>query len=265
MKFIKTPLIIILSVFYMISNAQQIEKKQWNNRKCAVALTYDDALDVHLDNVIPFLDSLGLKATFYTNGNSEPLDRRMQEWRKAANIGHELGNHTLFHPCSKTPKGRDWVNDDYDLAKYSISRITDELKVANTLLKAIDGKNERTFAYTCGDLEAGDSSFIDIVKENFLAARGVAPDYNSIEKTNLFNIGAIVVLNQPVEELIKIVEQAKKDHTLVVFLFHGVGGGHSLNYPLEDHNNLVQYLKDNEKEIWTNSMLEIAKYIKVYQ
>ena len=40
-------------------------KKSWNNKKCAVALTYDDALNVHLDNAIPLLDSLGLKATFY--------------------------------------------------------------------------------------------------------------------------------------------------------------------------------------------------------
>ena len=30
--------------------------------------TYDDALNVHLDNVIPALDSLNLKGTFYLSG-----------------------------------------------------------------------------------------------------------------------------------------------------------------------------------------------------
>lgn len=37
----------------------------WNGKKCAVVLTYDDAIDQHLDNAIPVLDSLGLKATLY--------------------------------------------------------------------------------------------------------------------------------------------------------------------------------------------------------
>ena len=37
----------------------------WRGKKAAVVLTYDDALNVHLDNAIPLLDSLGLKGTFY--------------------------------------------------------------------------------------------------------------------------------------------------------------------------------------------------------
>ena len=32
---------------------------------CAVVITYDDAIDQHLDNARPVLDSLGLRATFY--------------------------------------------------------------------------------------------------------------------------------------------------------------------------------------------------------
>src|SRR3954468_6029779 len=72
---------------------------RWQNRKCAVVLTYDDALDVDLDNAIPVLDSLGLKATFYLSGYSGTLNTRLKDWREAAAKGHELGNHTLFHPC----------------------------------------------------------------------------------------------------------------------------------------------------------------------
>ena len=37
----------------------------WNGKSCAVVLTYDDALNVDLNNVIPALDSVGLKGTFY--------------------------------------------------------------------------------------------------------------------------------------------------------------------------------------------------------
>lgn len=63
-KFIGLYIITVISCFH--SYAQ--DKAVWNNKKCAVVLTYDDALNVHLDNAIPVLDSLGLKATFYLSG-----------------------------------------------------------------------------------------------------------------------------------------------------------------------------------------------------
>src|SRR3982750_860938 len=71
----------------------------WNGKKCAVVLTYDDALNVHLDNAIPLLDSLGFKATFYLSGYFPGFRDRITDWQKASSKGHELANHTLFHPC----------------------------------------------------------------------------------------------------------------------------------------------------------------------
>src|SRR6185436_18883848 len=71
----------------------------WNGKKCAVVLTYDDAIDQHLDNAIPVLDSLGLKATFYVTAFSSSMQKRLNDWKKLATGGHELGNHTLYHPC----------------------------------------------------------------------------------------------------------------------------------------------------------------------
>jgi len=87
----------------------------WNGKKCAVALTYDDGLNVHLDKVIPVLDSAGFKGTFYLTGCREGVSRRIEDWRKAAARGHELGNHTLFHPCVAVANGRDysdWVKPE---------------------------------------------------------------------------------------------------------------------------------------------------------
>ena len=63
---------------------------QWNHKPCAVVLTYDDAIDQDLDNVLPALDSMGLKATFYLIGRSPVVGKRMEEWRAAARNGHEL-------------------------------------------------------------------------------------------------------------------------------------------------------------------------------
>lgn len=52
---------------------------------------------------------------------------------------------------------------------------------------------------------------------------------------------------------------------MLVFLFHGVGGGHSLNVDLKAHRQLLRYLKANEKTIWVAPMVEVAAKIKASQ
>lgn len=240
-------------------------KKLWNNKKCAVVLTYDDALNVHLDNAIPLLDSLGLKATFYLSGYSGVLNNRIPEWRAIAQEGHELANHTLFHPCTGKRPGREFVTPDTDLSNYSIKRITDEIRMTNTLLKAIDGKTKRTFAYPCGDTKIGDSTYLTSINSEFTAARGVDGKLENINHVDLYNIGCYPINGQTGKDLIDLVKKAMSSNTMLVFLFHGVGGEHGLNVSLPAHRELLQFLKQNEKEIWIAPMLEVAEFIKTNQ
>jgi peptidoglycan/xylan/chitin deacetylase (PgdA/CDA1 family) len=238
------------------------EKKLWNGKQCAVALTYDDAIDVDLDNAIPALDSLGLKGTFYLIGSSPAVSRRIPEWRKAAAHGHELGNHTSFHPCDGGRPGRSFVRPDNDLSRYTLSRMVSETKFTNTLLTAIDGKTERTFAFPCGDKKIGDTPYYDAVKTDFVAARGVTGGLQVAGEVDLSDIRCYMINGQNAEYMINLVKKAKETNTLVVFLFHGVGGGHGLNVDLREHSKLLHYLKEQEKEVWTATMLDIAKYIQ---
>jgi peptidoglycan-N-acetylglucosamine deacetylase len=261
----KTVTGIMLLMLVLQANAQNGDIQKWNHKQCAVALTYDDGLNVHLDKVIPVLDSLGFKGTFYIPGNSSSLNKRLAEWRSIASHGHELGNHTLFHPCIGKSKGRDWVKAEYDLDNYTIDQIIDEIKLANTLLNALDGKTKRTFAYTCGDQVIGDSSFVELIKNDFVAARGVIPGMNQMNDVNLFDIKAFMVDGQSGDDLIALVERAKKNSVLIVFLFHGVGGEHPINVPVEAHNKLLSYLKKNEKDIWIAPLVEISENIIEYK
>ncbi|MBN2425704.1 MAG: polysaccharide deacetylase family protein [Calditrichaceae bacterium] len=260
----------LLILFFIIIpviglNAQEKEKMVWNNHQCAVALTYDDGLNVHLDKVIPVLDSLEFRGTFYLPGNSAALDKRLDEWRAAANRGHELGNHTLFHPCAGKSMGREWVPPDYDLDDYTIGRMVDEIRMANLLLKAVDGKTRRTFAYTCGENAIGDSVFTGLIRDDFVGARGVFPRLENIASVDIFDIGSFMIQDKTGEDLIKLVTQAKETGRLLVFLFHGVGGEHNINIDLEEHNKLLFYLKENERDIWIAPLAEIAEYIRNHE
>lgn len=237
----------------------------WKNKQCAVVLTYDDAIDIDIDNVIPALDSFNLKGTFYLIGASPVINKRVNEWRKAAANGHELGNHGMFHPCDGSKPGRSFVKPDNDLSKYTLTRIVNETRINNTLLKAIDGKDRRTFAYPCGDLTIGDTLFYPPLQNDFAGARGVNGRLQSIDTIHLDNIDCYSISAKPASYMIDLVKKAMETHTLLVFLFHGVGGGHNINEERGEHSALLKFISDHQKEIWVAPMVEVAEYVRSYQ
>ena len=256
--------IIIAGTVYLfaVSAFAQTENRNWNGKKCAVVLTYDDALNIHLDKVIPMLNSYQFKGTFYLIGSSPVVSQRIEEWRTAAKQGHELGNHTLNHPCDGSLPGREFVTPETDLSKYTVARAVKETKITNTLLKAIDGKNERTFAYPCGDLTIKDTLYYNFLKTDFVAARGVSSGHLNVKDVDLSNVNSFFQNGSTAEQMIAQVEEAEKKGSFIVFLFHGVGGEHSLNINLEEHRKLLEYLKKRKKDIWVAPMVDVAKYIK---
>jgi sialate O-acetylesterase len=259
----KFSLFVLISCCFAINTPAQ-SNRPWQGKKCAVVLTYDDAYDQHLDNAIPVLDSLGLKATFYITAFSTSMQTRMNEWKKLPLKGHELGNHTLNHPCVGGP-GRSWVKPEYDLSKYTVQRMLDETRMTNLFLKALDGKTRRTFAYTCGDMKIADSSFIEPMKKDFVAARAVRSEMHKINEIDLYNVDCYMVNGETGPQLIEWAKKAMETNSLLVILFHGVNGGNSLNVSLEAHSRFLHFLKKNEKDIWIAPMITVADYINKYQ
>lgn len=260
----KKLLICLLITFLFAANATAQPDKAWNGKKCAVVLTYDDAINEHLDNAVPLLDSLKLKATFYITAFSNSMQSRLNDWKKLAAKGYELGNHTLYHPCIGG-KGREWVKPEYDMSKYTVQQMINETRMTNVFLQALDGKTKRTFAFTCGDMKIGDSSFIIPMKNDFAAARAVRNQMHKINEIDLYNVDCYAVNGETGTQMIEWVKKAMETNSLLVILFHGVGGGNSLNVELPAHREFLQYLKKNEKNIWIAPMLEVAEYIKTWQ
>lgn len=258
-----TGFLTILILSTSILNAQT--STTWHGKSCAVVLTYDDGLNIDLSNVIPALDSVGLKGTFYISDYFNGLNAQINGWRKAAAEGHELGNHTIWHACEGGRPGREFVKPDYDLNNYSVNRMDNEIQSMNNILKAIDGKDERTFAYPCGDMRIRDTLYLEPLKKEFVAARGVTPEMLPIDKVDLNNVPCYMENGASAEEMIALVKKAMQTHTLLVFLFHGVGGEHNINVSVEAHSKLLHFLKQNEKDIWIAPMINVSKFIKSKQ
>jgi len=254
---------VIFLTFFLAFAIDGFAQFKWpEGKKAAIVFTYDDGLDCHLDVAVPQLDEFGFKGTFYCTGNSHSLYNRLDEWREIAENGHELGNHTLFHPCDG--KRFDWVKPEYDLNKYTHEQIINELRAANTLLKAVDSKTERTFGYTCSDYVVGGIDFTGDIKNMFTAARCDGPVPETMEGYTVFKTPSWGVNSPTAEELIAYVEKAREKGTIAVFMFHSVGGGY-LNVGAEEHRKLLEYIKTNNKVFYTGSFLEVMRYIKQNQ
>ncbi|MCF0050422.1 polysaccharide deacetylase family protein [Dyadobacter sp. LJ53] len=247
---------------FRTDSEQLDETKPWKGKKCAVVLTYDDALNVHLDHVIPALDSLDLKGSFYLTASSDAARNRIKDWRAAAANGHELGNHTLYHPCDATGPGMSWVKPEYDLSKYSMARIQDEIRMCNAFLKSIDGLDKRTFAFTCGHKKVAEGEFIQTLSDEFIAARAVRHEMHAFDEQNLMDVDCYSMAEKSGQEMISLVKQAQQSGKLLVFLFHGVGGEHALNVSNRAHSELLHYLKENEKDIYVDTMRNVAGHIQ---
>ncbi|MFW2477551.1 MAG: polysaccharide deacetylase family protein [Sediminibacterium sp.] len=249
-----------LTFFLLLCTSISLSAQNWQGKKCAVVITYDDAIDQHLDNAVPVLDSLGLKASFYVTAFSNSMQKRMNEWKALDKKGHELGNHTLNHPCVGGT-GREWVKPEYDLRNYTVQRMIDETRMTNLFLQSLDGKTKRTFAYTCGDMKIGNVSFIDSMKKDFVAARAVRNEMHKIGEIDLYNVDCYMVNNHSAADMIEWVKKAVSTNSLLVILFHGVGGGNGLDVSLSAHRQFLQYLKQNEKDIWIAPLVTVADYI----
>ncbi|MDQ3278773.1 MAG: polysaccharide deacetylase family protein, partial [Bacteroidota bacterium] len=237
----------------------------WNGKQAAVVLTYDDGLNVHLSHAIPALDSFGLKGTFYISDYFGGLQAQIPRWRTAAANGHELANHTVYHPCEGGRPGREFVKPEQDLRSYTVRRITDEMKTMNTLLKTMDGKSVRTFAFPCSDTRIGDTAYINYAKNEFIAARAVRSEMPALQNVDLYNLPSYMVSGQTGEQLITLVKDAMRDNRLLIFLFHGVGGEHGLDVSLDAHRQLLQFLQQNANNVWNATVTDLATYIQTKQ
>lgn len=242
---------------------------QWpGGAAAAVALTYDDGIDIHLDHVVPDLEAAGLRGTFYVPGNSASLRRRMEEWRGVARRGHELGNHTLFHPCLRreaSGRERAWVPPERQLELYTMPRMVAEVGVMNTLLFAVDGRTGRTLAYTCGDeVVAGGASFVDDIRPLFPSARAYKHAFKGLadpREVDPHRVPSWALAGESGEEMIAWVEDAMRSGRLAVFTFHGVGGGHNINVAREDHRKLVEWLAANRGRVWTAPFHTVMEHV----
>jgi peptidoglycan/xylan/chitin deacetylase (PgdA/CDA1 family) len=233
-------------------------------KKAAIVLTYEDALRAQLDFAMPQLDAARLHGTFFLDGDITPDD--MLRWRAAATRGHELGNHSLFHPCPRAmlPDRRNYLTDNYDPA-----RMVEEIAAMNNVLFGIDGRRTRTYSVPCSQTVVGGLDYVDTLRRSghIRFARTGGDQWTSVitrfAALDPFRIPSYGPVDEPgADELIAYAERVRTAGGLGVFQFHGVGGDY-LKVSAQAHQALIDYLRTHP-DIWVGTFQEVMDYVATH-
>ena len=245
--------------------------KDRNSKSAIICLTYDDGLETQLSTVIPQLDSLGLKATFFLNsiqGSSQSVligqtPEAVLGWTSAARNGHELANHTLFHPC---PEKLGWEKKAA-IDSYTIDKIIEEINTQNAILSLLDPKRKtRSFAFPCNNVFVGSTDYSKVIKDRGLVRFGRGGGDSNSVITNFRNLNTMQVPSWHVwtgttlQELIAFAEKVKRAGGMGVYQIHGVGG-QVFQISTETHKAFLAYLKDHQEDYWVTTFSEAMEFI----
>ncbi|HTV22658.1 MAG TPA: polysaccharide deacetylase family protein [Polyangiaceae bacterium] len=226
--------------------------------RAAVSLTYDDAVPTQR-RAASELERHGLRGTFFLTGSAPDLGASRARWRRLIEAGHELASHTMHHPCDCSHA---WVPRGYTTQDYDLSRMGRELDETLELLAALGAPPPYTFAYPCGETRVGTppASYVPLVAERFLAARGVEPRIADPWRDPLELVPAHDGAKSP-EELVALVDRAVNEGGWLVLLFHGVGGDH-LPVDAKAHHALAEHLARRSDAVWTESFGGVAAHVR---
>lgn len=236
--------------------------------QAAVSLTYDDGIPNHYQVVAPQLEAHGMRGTFYVPLKSDVMQNPIA-WRDLAKKGHELGNHTVFHPCWSIQKRHaGWLPDEFNSEHYTAERWIDEVKTANQALSLVDGRQERTYGNTCFDNFIGPETdpicLEPIIAQVFAAARGentMRPV--EFDPLNFNNLGTVWSDRRSFGDFALDFARILDTNGWVIYTFHGVGeGSHELFIDLVEHTRLLEFLRDNRERIWTAPVIDVVNHLK---
>ena len=242
------------------------EESFWSPYQGGVSLTFDDGTKNHLEKVVPVLDELGFKGTFYINPSGEDWQTRYAPWKEVAAHGHEIGNHTLTHPCPNNISGRSGGFEDLTLDEIE----QDILMAQERLIQIAPHQTHWTFAYPCYATFVGygenHQSYIPLIARHFLAGRA-GGEYgfgNHPVVVDLATVWGLPVERMSGHEMIGLVEEITAQGRWAILIFHEIDGAR-LTVGSHDFRMLLNHLRRRSTAIWTAPINEIANKIKIYQ
>ncbi|PSR55839.1 polysaccharide deacetylase [Adhaeribacter arboris] len=255
-----------LLFFGNVSYAQEAKPAfSWPaGKKVAVSLSFDDARPSQVEVGTALLDRYGVKATFYLVPGT--VEQQLEGWKKAAANGHEMGNHSLNHPCTGNfPWARQKALEDYNLEK-----MRQELTECNKRIQKLLGVKTEVFAYPCGqkfvDRGRNTKSFVPLVAELFISGRGWLDEGpNDPLFCDPAQLTGMEMDGKDFEEILPLLLQAQKSGQWLVLAGHEMGEQGPQTTRLSMLQKLIEYAQNPANGVWLAPVGTVGKYIQEHR
>ena len=234
---------------------------EWpNGKRAAVSLSFDDARTSQVDNGLTLFQQHHVKVTFFLQ--AENIGKRLEGWKKAVADGHEMGNHTITHPCTGNyPFSRQNALEDY-----SLEMMAAQLDGTSTQIERLLGVKPSTFAYPCGQKFVGRGldvrSYVPLVAERFVVGRGYLDEAaNDPAFCDLSQAMGTAFDDLTLEQMKTLVTSAVSSGRWIIFVGHDIG---ERGFQVTDVTALAalcDYLNDPANSIWVATVAEVGDYV----
>lgn len=255
---------LLLTISMLASGALFAQEKSFSwpeGKELAISLTFDDARTSQVDVGTEFLNQFGIKATFLVVPSG--VEKRLLGWKKAVEDSQEIGNHTLFHPCSGN---FDWSRE-HALENYTTSKMQDELVETNNQIEKLLGVKPSVFAYPCGSTFVGrganTQSYVPLIAKMFLAGRGWLDEGpNDPSFCDFAQLTGMEMDGKDFSDLQPIIDESRKNGSWLVLAGHEMGDSGVQTTRLAMLKKLIEYCQDPKNKVWLAPMGKVALYIK---
>jgi len=232
-----------------------------DGRKMALSLTFDDARFSQVDKGISILDRYNVKATFYVLPGQ--VVQRLNQWKEVVSNGHDIGNHSLVHPCSGNFP---WAREKA-LEEYTTKEMIHELDSANRLIKELLGVVPSAFAYPCGQTFLGKgketTSYVPLVAAMFETGRTWMDEGpNDPLFCDFARLTGIELDGKSFKDIRQLLEEAKSTGSWLILAGHEMDSGGIQTSLLSTIDSLCRYATNPENGIWIDHVTAVGRYVR---
>lgn len=234
--------------------------------QAALSLTFDDARITQIGLGIPILNEYDLKGTFYLS--PEATEERLADWKAAAASGHEMGNHTMTHPCSGS---FDFIRERGNpLEDYDLEEMARDIDDASEWIEDRFGRRPTSFAYPCGQTFIGrgsrNQSYVPLVAERFLAGRMFASECTInprwVDRAQSWSLD--IDRLEP-DQMVQKLEDGYQAGHWILLTGHDIAADHPQGIPPVTLNAICQWARKKESTLWVDTVSAIASHIETLE
>jgi peptidoglycan/xylan/chitin deacetylase (PgdA/CDA1 family) len=244
---------------------------------CAVSLSFDDGKLNQIALAAPLLQKYSMHATFYLTTHwmtalSDPRRRRIiEQWRAMLAAGHEIGNHTVAHPCSTNFPFAVANPVRSPLESMSLAEMAEEIDQAQRMLETELEIKPATFAYPCGSTFVGQgmhcASYVPLVAERFIVGRSYNDECTAAPlRCDLARVPATRMDNRTLPELLQLVSDASRAGGWLILVAHSIVHTPSpFSVEISVLQSLLDHLATCKGNIWVDTVENVGRYVSSVQ